>query len=58
MSDTARVDLGEDAWFEEYEKKCNPELASEIATVALYLNRQLLRMTMVEQQLGRRRIPS
>lgn len=57
VSDTARVDLGEDAWFEEYERKCNPELASEIATVALYLNRQLLRMTMVEQQLRETKNP-
>ena len=35
VSDTARVDLGEDNWFEEYEKHNNPELLNEIANVFL-----------------------
>ena len=30
VSDTARVDLGEDDWFESYEKNINPELEAEI----------------------------
>ena len=38
VSDTARVDLGEDNWFEEYEKNTNPELIEEIVTVSLYVN--------------------
>lgn len=38
VSDTARVDLGEDDWFEEYERHMNPSLLEEIATVALHLN--------------------
>lgn len=51
VSDTARVDLGEDAWFEDYEKKCDPQLVSEIVTAALHLNRQLLQLSLLEQQL-------
>lgn len=38
VSDTARVDLGEDAWYEEYEQHVNQELIDEIATVALHVN--------------------
>lgn len=38
VSDTARVDLGEDDWFEEYEKHMKPKLLEEITTVALYIN--------------------
>lgn len=38
VSDTARVDLGEDDWFEEYEKHTDQKLISEIATVSLHLN--------------------
>ena len=57
VSDTARVDLGEDAWFEEYERKTDPQLVNEIATAALYLNRQLLRTTVVEQQLRQTKNP-
>ena len=51
VSDTARVDIGEDAWFEEYERKSDRQLASEIATAALHLNRQLLQQTWLERQL-------
>ena len=35
VSDTARVDLGEDNWFEEYEKLNNDQLIDEIANVFL-----------------------
>ena len=38
VSDTARVDLGEDGWFEEYEKNMDKKLIEEIATVSLHLN--------------------
>ena len=38
VSDTARVDLGEDDWFEEYEKHMDHKLLEEIATVALHVN--------------------
>ena len=39
ISDTARIDLGEDDWFEGYEKNVDQELISEIITVALHVNR-------------------
>ena len=38
VSDTARVDLGEDDWFEEYERHMDRKLLEEISTVALHLN--------------------
>ncbi len=38
VSDTARVDLGEDNWFEEYEKNVDPELINDIVTVAMHIN--------------------
>lgn len=41
VSDTARVDLGEDNWFEEYEKQIKPELIDEIVTVAHHVNRAI-----------------
>ena len=50
VSDTARVDLGEDDWFEDYEKKVNPKLIEEIATVALEVNRSLYRLFVLKQQ--------
>ena len=51
VSDTARVDLGEDAWFEEYEKKSDAGLASEIATVSLQLNAAIYRRYLLEREL-------
>lgn len=41
VSDTARIDLGEDNWFEEYENNMNEELINEIVTASLYYNKQL-----------------
>lgn len=38
VSDTARVDLGEDNWFEEYEKNVDDGLIEEIASVAIRVN--------------------
>ena len=38
VSDTARLDLGEDNWYEEYENNVNQELIDEIASAALYLH--------------------
>lgn len=38
VSDTARVDLGEDNWFEEYESNMNIDLINEIASVAKPVN--------------------
>lgn len=39
VSDTARIDLGEDNWFEEFESNNNDKLMDEIATVACHVNR-------------------
>lgn len=41
VSDTARVDLGEDDWFEDYERRQNPQLIEEIASVSFQVNRSL-----------------
>jgi hypothetical protein len=38
VSDVARVDLGEDDWFQDYEKNVDPELINEIASVAEHVN--------------------
>lgn len=38
VSDTARVDMGEDNWFEEYEKNVDNQLINEIVTVSLRVN--------------------
>lgn len=50
VSDTARVDLGEDDWFEDYEKKVNPKLIEEIATVSLELSKSLYRLYVLKQE--------
>ena len=38
VSDTARIALGEDGWFEEYENNVDEKLIEEIVTVSLHLN--------------------
>lgn len=43
VSDTARVDLGEDDWFEEYEKHMDRRLMEEVSTVALHVNEAIYR---------------
>lgn len=51
VSDTARVDLGEDDWFEDYENNVNLPLIEEIATVSLHLNAALYkRYKLLSQQ--------
>ena len=57
VSDTARVDLGEDDWFEQYEKKVDRQLISEIVTVSLHINRQQLRLFDLNRQLRDSRDP-
>lgn len=44
VSDTARVDLGEDNWFEEYEKNVCAEIVDEIVTVAIHVNQAMALM--------------
>jgi hypothetical protein len=38
VSDTARVDLGEDDWYEDYKKNVNAELIEEIANVSMHVS--------------------
>lgn len=57
VSDTARVELGEDDWFEEYEKGVDQQLISEIATVALYVNKTMYKIQAFHQQLKESKDP-
>lgn len=57
VSDTARVDLGEDNWFEEYEKNMNPNLIEEIATAALHVNRYLFELYHTDKLLRQEKNP-
>jgi len=51
VSDTARVDLGEDDWFIDYEKNMDERLISEIATVSFHVNAALcLRYKLIQEQ--------
>jgi hypothetical protein len=49
VSDTARVDLGEDNWFEEYEHSVNKEVIEDIVTASLFLNNGLYKLYKYEQ---------
>lgn len=51
VSDTARVDLGEDDWFEDYEHKQNRQLIEEIATVAWQFNTAVYKQWTAEREL-------
>jgi hypothetical protein len=51
ISDTARVDLGEDNWFEDFEKNMSNDLINELATSAKHLNDAMVRMFYLEQLL-------
>lgn len=57
VSDTARMELGEDDWFEEYEKGIDQQLISEIATVALYVNKTMYKIQAFHQQLKESKDP-
>jgi hypothetical protein len=51
VSDTARVDLGEDDWFIEYEKLVRPDLIKEIITVALHVNNSMFKIEKYKRQI-------
>jgi hypothetical protein len=51
VSDTARVDLGEDNWFEEYEENMNPDLIDELANSAKHLNDAMVKKLYLENLL-------
>lgn len=49
VSDTARVDMNEDNWFESYEKNVNKDLIDEIATVAMTVNNAQVTLFRIKQ---------
>ncbi len=57
VSDTARVDLGEDDWFEEYEANMNRDLIDEIATVSLAINKSMYRQFVLQKELKETKNP-
>lgn len=57
VSDTARVDLGEDDWFEDYEQGMNRELIEEIASVSLAVNKSLYRQLVLNRELRETKDP-
>lgn len=44
VSDTARLDLGEDNWYEDYENNVNEELINEIVSASLYFEEALYKI--------------
>ena len=57
VSDTARVDLGEDDWFEDYEQGMNRELIEEIASVSLAVNKSLYRQFVLSREMRETKNP-
>ncbi|MFH0757336.1 MAG: hypothetical protein V2B15_08625 [Bacteroidota bacterium] len=52
VSDTARVDLGEDDWFFEFEKNMDQQLISEIVSAGLHLNENMVKKLRLENELA------
>lgn len=50
VSDTARVDMGEDDWFFQFEKNMDEQLIKEIITAGLHLNGFLVKITRLEHE--------
>lgn len=57
VSDTARVDLGEDDWFEDYERNMDKNLISEIATVSLAVNRSMYKQFVYQKEMRETKNP-
>lgn len=57
VSDTARVDLGEDDWFEEYENKMDKRLIDEIAAVSFAINSSLYKLFTLQNDLKHTKNP-
>ena len=57
VSDTARVDLGEDDWFEDYERNMNHELIEEIASVSLAVNKSMYRQFVLTREMRETKNP-
>ncbi|MCD6345992.1 MAG: hypothetical protein J7L96_01090, partial [Bacteroidales bacterium] len=50
VSDTARVDLGEDNWFEAFEELVDEQLIKEIVTVSLHINKKMYEIQRMKKQ--------
>lgn len=57
VSDTARVDLGEDDWFEDYERNMDKNLISEIATISLAVNRSMYKQFVYQKEMRETKNP-
>lgn len=57
VSDTARVDLGEDDWFEDYERNMDKNLIEEIATVSLAVNKSMYKQFLLQKELRETKNP-
>lgn len=57
VSDTARVDMGEDDWFFEYENNVDEQLISDIVNTALHLNKFMVQKVRGEDKLRSERDP-
>ncbi len=57
VSDTARVDLGEDNWFEEYEHNVNLDLIEDIVSVSLDVNNAQYNIFKIEQRFREEKNP-
>lgn len=55
ISDTARVDLGEDNWFEDFEKLVDEQLIQEIITLALHVNKNLYEVERLKREKEKRK---
>lgn len=51
ISDTARVDLGEDNWFEDFENNMNPDLINELANTSKHINDAKIKMMFFQNKL-------
>ena len=51
VSDTARVDLGEDDWFQDYETKVNTQLTEEIATASWHFNNAMCKLYTIDREM-------
>ncbi|MBD9177940.1 MAG: hypothetical protein EGP82_01990 [Odoribacter splanchnicus] len=56
VSDSARISLGEDSWFYEYEQQQDPELIEEIVTVSLHVQQALYKIQMGENVASQQKI--
>jgi len=57
VSDTARVDLGEDDWFMNYEKQVNKTLINDIATVYFHMNEAQYRIEYYRKKMAASKDP-